>query len=63
MNDMHPRLAVGIFVFIYILICALIQGILKINVFDNVLYYIIVVVLSCIVYKYFADRYDGDDNV
>ena len=60
---MHPKLACGIFAGIYSLICVLIQGILKVNVFDNVLCYIIAVVLGCVVYKYFADRYDGDGNV
>jgi len=60
---MHPKLAGGIFAVIYIFICLLIQGIFKIDVFDHVLYYIIGIVLGCVVYKYFADRYDGDDNV
>ena len=60
---MHPKLAGGIFAVIYIFTCLLIQGIFKINLFDHVLYYIIGIMLGCAVYKYFADRYDGDDNV
>lgn len=60
---MHPKLAGGIFVVIYIFICLLIQGIFKINIFGHKLYYILGLILGCIVYKYFADRYDGDGNV
>ena len=60
---MHPKLAGGIFAVIYIFICLLIQGIFKIEVIGHILYYVGALVLGCAVYKYFADRYDGDGNV
>ena len=60
---MHPKLASGLSVIIYIFICLLIQGIFKIEVIGHILYYVGVLVLGCAVYKYFADRYDGDGNV
>ena len=60
---MHPKIAGGIFTLIYIIICFVIEKIFKIDVFDHVLCYIIGLILGGLVYKYFADRYDGDRSV
>ena len=56
---MHPKIAGGIFVIIYSILGLIIEKIFNINLFDNVLFYIVLVVLDLLVYKYFADRYDG----
>ena len=60
---MHPRIACIIFTVIYSIICILINIIFKINVFDHVLCYIVALIFSVLIYKYFADRYDGDRSV
>ena len=60
---MHPRIACAIFAVICLIIGFLVRIIFKINIFEHVLTYVIVLVLSGLVYKYFADRYDGDRSV
>ncbi len=60
---MHPKIAGGIFVVIYSILGLIIEKVFDINLFDNILFYIVLVVLGLIVYKYFADRYDGDRSV
>ncbi len=60
---MHPKIAGGIFGIIYSILGLIIEKIFNINLFDNVLFYIVLVVLDLLVYKYFADRYDGDRSV
>ena len=60
---MHPKIAGGIFGIIYSILGLIIEKIFNINLFDNVLFYIVLVVLDLLVYKYFADRYEGDRSV
>ncbi len=60
---MHPKLAVGIFSLVYSILGLIIERIFKISLFDNIFFYIILIILEFIVYMYFAKRYDGDGNV
>ena len=57
--NIHPRPACGIFAVLYSLIIGLLEKIFKINLFDNIITYIIALILLVLVHKFFADRYDG----
>ena len=57
--NIHPRPACGIFAVLYSLIVCLLEKIFKIHLFDNIITYIILLILSGFVYKFFLDRYDG----
>ena len=57
--NIHPRPACGIFAVLYSLIIGLLEKIFKINLFDNIITYIILLILGACVYKFFLDRYDG----
>lgn len=57
--NIHPKWAGGVFAFLYGIIGLLISAFLKVEVFDHVWFYIIGLILDSIIYKIFADRYDG----
>lgn len=57
--NIHPKWVGGIFAFLYGIIGILITAFLGIEVFNHVLFYVVGVILDSIVYKIFADRYDG----
>ena len=60
---MHPKIACAIFTVICLIIGFLVKVVFRINIFEHVLTYVIGLVLSGLIYKYFADRYDGDRSV
>ena len=60
---MHPKLAGGIFCLLYSVLGLIIEKTFKISLFDNIFFYVILIILGFIVYMYFAKRYDGDGNV
>ena len=62
-ESMHPKLAGGIFCLLYGILGLIIEKIFKISLFDNIIFYVILIILGFIVYMYFAKRYDGDGNV
>lgn len=57
--NIHPKWAGGIFAFLYGIIGLIISALFKVEVFDHVWFYIIGLILDSIIYKIFADRYDG----
>jgi thiamine transporter ThiT len=59
----HPKLAGGIFGLLYLIIGLIIEKIIHKDPSDFLLYYIIGFILASFVYKFFADRYDGDSSV
>ena len=59
----HPKLAGGIFGLLYLIIGLIIEKIIHKDPSDSLLFYIVGFVLACLVYKFFADSYDGDSSV
>lgn len=59
----HSKLAGGIYAIIYIITCFFIEEKFKLNFCKNILFFIILLVSDIFVYKFFADRYDGDSSV
>lgn len=57
--NIYPRWTGGIFAVFYALIILLLEKIFKINLSDNIITYIIALILATLVYKFFKDRYDG----
>lgn len=57
----HPKIAGFVFILVYCSICAVIQVLFKIKVLDSIAFPIVGMILACFVYKYFLDRYDGEE--
>ncbi len=56
--NIHPRFA-GFIILPYGLIGGLLGKRIGVNFFNNIIFYFIGIVLTCIVYKILLDRYDG----
>lgn len=59
----HPKLAGGIFGLIYLAFGLIIEKIIHKDPLDFLAFYIVGFILAIFVYKFFADRYDGDSSV
>ena len=57
--NIHPKLAGGIFTLLYGIIGLLILGLFKIDLFECIWFYIVGLIIGFIIYKIFADKYDG----
>lgn len=53
----HPRVACGIFIFVYFIIGIMIGKILKKEIIDNILFIILMPILGLVVNNYFQKRY------
>lgn len=58
----HPKLAVGIFALIFLIIGIIIENFTKNDTLGNIFYIIIGLIISSFVYDFFSSRYEEDDE-
>ena len=59
--NIHPKIAGFVFIVVYCLICGTIQVFFKINIIDSISFIVVGIILACFIYKFFLDRYDGEE--